>query len=165
MIPEEKWKQYGLPDAEIKGIVVHNTNNQSWSAERLEKWLSEECTTSQGCHFLVDHKGVRQVMPLDWSVFSTGHGYDFGNLHCIAIEICSNPSNDLYLAGQSKAIDLIEELMARFNLTKDDIYFHRDFQPNVNCPAQVLKLYGNKSNFIALLKGEKNELVDNNTDD
>ena len=115
MIPKDKWKQYGLPDAEIKGIVVHNTNNQSWSAERLEKWLSEECTTSQGCHFLVDHKEVRQVMPLDWSVFSTGHGYDFGNLHCIAIEIVSNPSNTLYLKGQERAIELIKSLIQRLN--------------------------------------------------
>lgn len=164
MIKKSKQKQFGLPNATIKGIVIHNTNNSQWSARRLEKWLSEECTTSQGCHFLVDHKGVRQVMPLDWSVWNTGMGYDFGNMHCIAIEICSNPNESLYLQGQSKAIDLIEELMTRFNLTKDDIYFHRDFQPNVNCPAQILKLYGNKSNFLALLKGEKDELVDNNTD-
>lgn len=148
MIPEEKWMQYGLPNADIKGIVVHNTNNQSWIAERLEKWLSYECKTSQGCHFLVDHKEVRQVMPLDWSVWNTGHGMDFGNLHCISIEICSNPSNEKYLAGQLKAIDLIDSLMSQFNLTKHQIFFHCDFQPNENCPAQILKLYGSKQNFI-----------------
>lgn len=154
MIAESKWKQYGLPNAEIKGIVIHNTNNQQWSAERIEKWLNEECVSSQGTHFLVDHKEVRQVMPLTWSVFNSGMGMDFANLHCIAIEICSNPSNEKYLTGQSKAIDLIESLMSQFNLTKKDIYFHRDFQPNINCPAQILKLYGNKNNFLKLLKGE-----------
>lgn len=155
MIPESKWRQFGLPNADIKGIVIHNTNNQKASAEDLEKWLSEECKTSQGCHFLVDHKEVRQVMPLDWSVWNTGMGYDFGNLHCISVEICSNPNNRLYLQGQSKAIDLIESLMHDFNLTKKDLYFHRDFNPNVNCPSQILKLYGNKSNFLALLKGDE----------
>lgn len=148
MISESKWMQYGLPNAEIKGIVIHNTNNQSWSAERLEKWLEEENKTSQGCHFLVDHTEVRQVMPLDWSVWNTGMGMDFGNLHCIAIEICSNPSSEKYLAGQEKAIDLIETLMNRFNLTINNIYFHRDFQPNINCPAQILRIYGSKQNFI-----------------
>lgn len=155
MIPESKWRQFGLPNADIQGIVIHNTNNQSWSAERLERWLIEECQTSQGCHYIVDYEEVRQVMPLDWSVWNTGMGYDFGNLHCIAVEICSNPNNSLYLQGQSKAIDLIERLMREFNLTKSNVYFHRDFNPYVNCPSQILKLYGNKSNFLALLKGEK----------
>lgn len=154
MIPEAKWKQFGLPNADIKGIVIHNTNNQGWSAERLERWLSEECKTSQGCHFLVDCIEIRQVMPLDWSVWNTGMMMDFGNLHCISIEICSNPNEEEYLAGQSKAIDLIENLMHDFNLTKKDLYFHRDFNPTTNCPAQILKLYGNKNNFLKLLKGD-----------
>lgn len=153
MIPKSKWKQFGLPNADIKGIVIHNTNNQNYSAERLEKWLTES-KTSAGCHFLVDDKEIRQVMPLDWSVWNTGMGMDFGNLNCISIEICSSPSNIKYLAGQFKAIELIEELMERYNFTKSDIYFHRDFNPYVNCPAQILKLYGNKRNFLSLLKGE-----------
>lgn len=154
MIPQSKWLQYGLPNAEIKGIVIHNTNNQLWSAKRLEKWLSEENRGSNGCHFLVDHKEVIQILPLTWSSWNTGMGYDFGNLHCIAIEICSNPSNTLYLKGQERAIDLIKSLMKEFNLGLDDIYFHRDFQPNINCPAQILKLYGTKQNFLNLLKGD-----------
>lgn len=148
MISESKRKQYGLPDAQIKGIVIHNTNNQLWSAERLEKWLEEENKTSASCHFLVDHKEIRQVMPLDWSVWNTGMGMDFGNLHCIAIEICSNPNGNLYESAESKAIDLIKELMDKFNLTKNDIYFHRDFNNAINCPAQILKKYGNKKTFI-----------------
>lgn len=132
----------------MKGIVIHNTNNQLLSAERLEKWLIEECKTSQGCHYLVDHKEVRQIMPLDWSVFNTGRGNDFGNLHCIAIEICSNPSEILYGQGESKAIDLIKELMRKYDFDLTDIYFHNEFNPNVNCPAHILKQYGTKKNFI-----------------
>lgn len=148
MISQSKWKQYGLPNAEIKGIVIHNTNNQQWSAERLEKWLEEENKTSASCHFLVDYKEVRQVMPLTWSVWNTGVGMDFGNLHCIAIEICSNPSEELYERGESKAVELIKELMQKYNLTISDVFFHRDFNPTINCPAQLLRKYGNKKNFI-----------------
>lgn len=154
MIPKEKWKQYGLPSMEVKGIVIHNTNNQRASAADLEKWMIEN-NTSQGTHFIVDHTEVRQVMPLDWSVWSTGKGMDFGNLHCISIEICSNPNNRLYLQGQSKAIDLIENLMHEFNLTKKDLYLHRDFNNNVNCPSQILKIYGNKTNFLSLIKEKR----------
>lgn len=156
MIPESKWKQFGLPNAEIRGITIHNTNSNK-SAEELEKWLIEECETSQGCHFLIDHKEVRQVMPTDWSVWHTGMGMDFGNLHTIAIEICSHPSEKLYMEGQRRAVELIEELMKQFNLTKKDIYFHRDFQPNVNCPAQILRTYGNKANFLEVLHEDIND--------
>ena len=154
MIPESKWKQYGLPDADIKGIVIHNTNNQLWNAKRLEKWLTDENRTSAGCHFLVDKDEVIQVMPLDWSVWNTGMGYDFGNLHCISIEIVSHPSNKDYESAERRAIDLINYLMEKYNFTKSDIYFHRDFNPSVNCPAQILKKYKNKSAFLNKLKGE-----------
>lgn len=157
MLPESKWSQYGLPGATIQGIVIHNTNNQYLSAEGLESYLEKDNSRSNGCHFLVDYREVRQVMPTDWSVWNTGDGYSFGNLHCIALEICSNPSNELYLQGQARAVELIKELMAEFNLTEKDVYFHRDFQPNINCPAQILKLYGSKANFLALLKGEQDE--------
>lgn len=151
MISESKWRQYGEPDAEIKGIVIHNTNNQQWSAERLEQWLENENQSSNGCHYLVDHKEIRQVMPLDWSVWNTGMGMDFGNHNCISIEICSNPSNRLYLEGEAKAVGLIKKLMKKYHLTKSDIYFHRDFNPYINCPSQILKRYGTKARFLELL--------------
>ena len=153
MLTESKWKQYGLPNATIQGIVIHNTNNQFKSAEALESFLEKDNRGSNGCTFLVDFKEVRQIMPTDWSVWNTGDGFSFGNLHCIAVEICSNPNTELYLQGQARAVELIKELMTEFNLTEKDIYFHRDFQPNVNCPAQILKLYGSKAKFLELLHG------------
>lgn len=154
MLPKSKWAQYGHEGNNKKGIIVHNTNNQQMSAEELEKWLRNDCRTSQGCHFIVDHKEVRKVMPLSWSVYNVGNALAFGNTDCIAVEICSNPSEKLYLSGQSKAIDLIKELMKKYDLTCKDIYFHRDFQPNINCPAQILKRYS-KAEFLELLKGEQ----------
>lgn len=160
MLSKKKWRQYGLPNSKIKGIVVHNTNNQSMSAKEIEDWLENENRKSNGCHFLVDHTEVRKVMPISWSVFNTGMGMGFGNLDCIVIEICSNPSNRLYLQGQAKAIELIRELMKKYNLTKNDIYFHRDFNPTINCPAQILKLYKTKSRFLSLLERSDNENIE-----
>ena len=154
MISESKWKQYGLPNSKIKGIVIHNTNNQQMSAEELENWLENECKYSSGCHYLVDYKEVRQVLPDDWSCWNTGMGMSFGNIDCIAIEICSNPNTELYLQGQERAIELIKDLMEKYHLTKNDIFFHRDFQHNVNCPAQILYRYGTKANFLSLIKEE-----------
>ena len=152
MLSKTKWEQYGLPNSKIKGIVIHNTNNQYMSAKELENWLENENKGSNGCHYLVDHKEVRQTLPDDWSCFNVGNGLSFGNLDCIAIEICSNPNNKLYLQGEQRAIKLIKKLMKKYNLTTDDIYFHRDFQPNINCPAQILKRYKSKKVFISLLK-------------
>ena len=150
MLPESKWRQFGLPDATIEGIVIHNTNSTK-SASQLEEMMLNDESSSRGTHFFVDDQEVVQVMPTDWSVWNTGMGYDFGNLHCIAIEIVSSLSDRKYLEGQSRAIELIEQLMEQFHLKKKDIYFHRDFQPNINCPAQILKLYGNKANFLSLI--------------
>lgn len=150
MLPQSKWRQYGLPDATIEGIVIHNTNSTKSAAE-LAELMENDNQSSRGCHFFVDDQEVVQVMPTDWSVWNTGMGYDFGNLRCIAVEICSHPSNRKYMEGQNRAVDLIESLMEEFHLHKKDIYFHRDFQPNINCPAQILKIYGSKANFLSLI--------------
>ena len=147
MIPKSKWRQYGQPGSKVKGIIIHNTNS-SKSAVQLEKWLSEENKGSNGCHFLVDSNEVRKVMPLNWSVYSVGNGASFGNLDCIAIEICSNLSEREYSKAEQKGIELIRELMSKYNLSKEQIYFHRDFQANVNCPAQIIKRYGTKARFL-----------------
>lgn len=152
MLTENKWYQYGTPNSKIKGIVLHNTNNHSMSAKQLEEWLQNDEKTNAGCHYLVDYKDVIQIMPDDWSVFNVGNGYSFGNQDCIAIEICSNPSEKLYLQGEQKAIKLIKKLMKKYHLTKDDIFFHRDFQPNINCPAQIIKRYKTKQEFLSLLE-------------
>lgn len=146
MLPEEKWRQYGRPNMEVKGIVIHNTNVQK-TAKELAKWM-EQTQSSRGTHYFVDDKSTIQVMPLDWSVFNTGRGNDLGNTACISIEICSNLSDLKYLKGQERAVKLIKKLMKQYDLSIEDIYFHRDFQPNANCPAQILKIYGDKNNFI-----------------
>lgn len=160
MIPKNKWKQFGHEGNAHKGIIIHNTNNQGKSAKELASWLKNECRASQGCHYLVDDKDVIKVMPLSWSVYNVGNGLAFGNTDCIAVEICSNPSTKRYLSGQFKAIDLINELMEKYDLTSQDVFFHRDFQPNINCPAQILSMYGSKQKFIELIERSKHGQTD-----
>ena len=154
MLPENKWIQFGLPNSKIKGIVIHNTNNHFMGAEELAQWLEKESKHSGGCHYLVDYKETIQVLPDDWSCYNVGNGLAFGNTDCIAIEICSNLNTELYFKGQERAIELIKKLMKKYHLTTDDIFFHRDFQHDINCPAQILKIYGSKANFVSLLKEE-----------
>lgn len=143
MLPSSKWRQYGLPNMEVKGIIIHNTNNQYMNAEELGKSMLNG-VTSQGTHFFVDKKKTIQVMPLEWSVFSTGRGLDFGNLHCICIEVCGD--------AEERLEELLRSLMGKYDLTLNDLYFHNDFMPNINCPAQIIQKYGNKRKYIEHLR-------------
>ena len=145
MLPESKWKQFGRPNMIPKGIVIHNTNINR-SAKECEQMMSE-ATDSKGTHFFVGDE-VIQMMPLSWSVWNTGKGLDFGNLNCIAIEICSNLNSDMYLQNERNAVELIKKLMKEYGLTTDDLYFHRDFNKDVNCPADILRIYKTKQEFI-----------------
>lgn len=147
MLPKSKYRQYGVPGNQLKAIVIHNTNSTK-SAKQLEGWLKNENKGSNGCHFLVDWDEARKVMPLTWSVFSCGNGMAFGNLDTISVEICTHISSTLYDKAEQRGIELIRELMQKYDIPKEQIYFHRDFQSNVNCPAQILKKYGSKQNFL-----------------
>lgn len=150
MLTENKWIQYGVPRSvdDIKCIVLHNTGNTFLSAQELFDYLQNECKTSQGCSYIVDHNGVIQVMPDDWSVYNTGKGDDYGNKYGIAIEICDNLNNELYKQGQDLAVDLIKELMARYNISSEEIFFHNDFAPRTYCPHIILDNYGTSQNFV-----------------
>lgn len=86
-------------------------------------------------------------MPEDYSVYHTGKGIDYACKYGIAIEIVSNIDDAIYKKGQDKAIAFIKQLMEKYSLTINDIYFHNDFA-NVYCPKDILMNYGNKQNFI-----------------
>ena len=150
MLTENKWIQYGFPRTEddIKCIVLHNTGNTFMTAQDLFDYLQNECKTSQGCSYIVDHNGVIQVMPDDWGVYSTGKGYDYGNRFGIAIEICDNLNDELYQQGQDNAVTLIKELMERYNIADTEIFFHNDFSPRTYCPHILLDRYGTSQNFV-----------------
>ena len=152
ILPESKYRQFGTPNMKVRGLVIHNTNTPQ-NARKTALWI-KQTDTSKGCHFIVDADEIIQVMPLDWSAFNTGMGMDFGNTQCISIEICTDPSEARYEQGERKAIDLIKKLMKEYSLDLTQVYFHRDFNQNVNCPAQILRRYGTKQNFLRKLKGE-----------
>lgn len=147
MLPKGKWAQFGHPGNKVKGIVIHNTNNEGKSAKQLAEMM-KTIQTSQGTHYFVDSTDTIKMMPLNWSVFNVGNGFAFGNTDCIAIEICSHPSKSKYMEGEDRAIELIRELMSKYNLSKEQIYFHNELQRGINCPAQIIKIYGSKSNFL-----------------
>lgn len=148
MLDKNKWSQFGKEGLEPTCITIHNTGNYDMTARELFDYLNNECLTSQGCHFLVDDKEIIEVMPLNWKTYHTGKGEDYAFNNSIAIEICSNLDDELYLKGQENAIRLIKNYMDKFNIPKDEIYFHIDFNPTTYCPCNILDLYKTKENFL-----------------
>lgn len=131
----------------VRGITIHNTGNGK-SARELFDDLYEH-NGLRLCHFLVDEQDIIQTIPLSECAEHTGKGYDMGNLHTIAIEICRSTSDEnLYMKAQEKAIDLIKALMWDYELTTNNLYFHNDFNKQTYCPHRILQIYGSKMNFI-----------------
>lgn len=150
MIKEQKWEQYGFPrqEKDVLGITIHETGNDNMSARQIFDFLENENKTSQGCHYLVDDNEVIEVMPIDYGVYHTGKGLDYGNRYTIAIEICSNINDDKYQQAQDKAVELIKELMLRYAIPKDSIFLHRDFNSTTYCPKTILRKYGSAKRFV-----------------
>lgn len=147
MIDEKRYSQYGEPGLVPKGIVLHGTDTNQ-TARDIFNYLNGECKDSKSTHFLVDSEEIIEVMPLDWKVWSTGTYKDWAFHNCIVIDICSNINDAIYLIGLRKAVELMKSLMATYNLTTNDIYFHNDFNSHIYCPSDLLRIYGNKRKFI-----------------
>lgn len=130
----------------IKGITIHNTNSELSAREIADDLIAQQKINL--CHYLVDEQEVINIYPVEYEASHTGRGFDFGNKYTIAIEICrSQCKDDLYFKSQDRAIKLIKYLMKKYSLTKDDIYFHNDFN-TVRCPHRILEIYQTKERFI-----------------
>ena len=131
----------------VKGITIHNTGN-SLTANQNAKILNGT-GKSYLCHFIIDEDKIVNMTPLDRESYHTGKGYDMGNMNTIAIEISrSTAKKTLYMKAQKNAIAFIRKLMEEYGLTKDDIYFHNDFNRQAYCPHRILEIYGDKKTFL-----------------
>lgn len=131
----------------VKGITIHNTGSEL-SARELYDILKKSGKMNL-CHFLVDEKEVIEVVPLFQEAYHTGKGYDFGNQHTIAIEVCRSRSNlDLYVRAEKRAIILIKKLLREYQLASPNIYFHKTFNVTKKCPHRILEIYGTLEKFV-----------------
>lgn len=130
-----------------KGITIHNTGNELSARENYR--MLKKAGLLNYCHFLVDEKEIIKTHSIKKPAFHTGKGFDLGNMNTIAIEICRS-YDDLcvYMQAEMKAVELIKDLMTKYSITKDKIYFHRDFDEKAYCPHKLLDIYKTKKNFI-----------------
>lgn len=131
----------------VKGITIHNTGNELSAREIYE--LLEKDKTLNICHYLIDENEVIRVLDEGEEAHHTGRGYDFGNRYTLAIEICRSTCDDeLYFQAEKKAVKFIKKLLKKYKLTREDLYFHNDFNVNTRCPHRILDFYEKKERFI-----------------
>lgn len=137
----------------VKGITIHNTNN-NLSAKENAELMNELINVS--VHFFVDDIEIVKVVDESEITYHTGKGFDEGNMNTISIEICKSTCTwEVYKKAQDNAVQLIKSLQNKYGLTNDQIYFHNDFDVNKYCPHRILDEYKNKNEFI------EKEMVDN----
>ena len=153
------------PQRSIDYIVIHytaGTTSKKGTALNTANYFSKS-KVSASADFIVDDAQIVQYNPdlrnrYCWAAGSAkgklkskAGGSLYGkatNSNCVSIEICSNLDDELYLKGQENAIFLIKYYMDKFDIPKDEIYFHIDFNPTTYCPCNILDLYKTKENFL-----------------
>lgn len=131
----------------VRGITIHNTGNELTARENFDLLYANH--QERLCHYLIDECSVVRSWPETMEATHTGKGYDYGNRFTLAIEICRSTCDiELYMKAQDNAVRFIKKLMKKYDLTNDDLYFHRDFDQGNSCPHRILELYKTKGEFI-----------------
>lgn len=133
---------------EVKFIVIHYTGNSSDLARSNANFFSPagSNTRSAGAHYFVDKTSIYASVPelrVAWSVGDSGTATAGGrkfkgictNSNSISIEMCSN-SSMIHEDTIRNTIDLIVDLMKRYNVPEDHVIRHFDVSGKL-CPGWV----------------------------
>lgn len=140
----------------IKWIVVHETDNVEKNAGALNhsNYLKDKDNEKiVSWHYTVDDKNIVHHVEDHFVSWHAGdkRTLNGGNMNGIGIEICVNKDSDYELALHNTAC-LIAKLLISYNLTIDDVKFHRDFSGKI-CPHRLLT-EGNELMFIEMIRDE-----------
>jgi len=134
-------------------IVVHNTANDA-SAYNEIKYMNK--SKAQGgvqtsFHYAVDDKEIVQGLPENrngWHAGDGGNGK--GNREGIGIEICySKSGGDRFTKAEENAVDLILDILKRYNWGIDKVTKHQDYSGKY-CPHRTLDIGWNR--FIKMIE-------------
>lgn len=138
LIPESKYKLKSSNKMVPTRIVVHNTANDATARNEI-KYMTNN-TSSTSFHYAVDDKEIVQGIPENRNGWHAGDGQGKGNREGIAIEICySKSGGERYLKAEDNAIDLIVDILNRYNWDIDKVTKHQDYSGKY-CPHRTLDL-------------------------
>ncbi len=146
-------------------IVVHNTANDASADSEIKYMLRDKSNGAQvSYHYAVDDKEIVQGLPENRIGWHAGDGANGkGNREGIAIEICySKSGGDRFLKAEDNAVDLIVDILKRYNWGIDKVTKHQDYMKK-NCPHRTLELGWDR--FLNKIKSKLNNSTNNTVED
>lgn len=148
LLSEAKTSRSGQELKEVKGIVIHATNQPGVSAEAMWKTYEEygkSGNNSESMHFIVDTNGsILQCIPCSEIAF-----HAMGkNADCLGVQFCHSSSDGSMTDDVYKAmVDLVTKLCKEYKLTTDQVYLHYDVSGRM-CPAYYVENSEAWQNFL-----------------
>lgn len=134
-------------------IVVHNTANDATARNEISYMTNNDYETS--FHYAVDDKEIVQGLPENRNGWHASDGNGKGNREGIAIEICySKSGGDRFIKAEENAVDLIVDILNRYNWNIDKVTKHQDYT-NKYCPHRTLDMGWDR--FLNMIKEKLNE--------
>ena len=136
-----KYNYSSRKGVKIKSIVIHDTGNQSATAdaENHYKYFSGG-NRQASAHYFVDDKQILQIIEDSNAAWHAGDGkgkYGITNANTLGIEICVNKGAD-YLKAVQSTIELTAYLMQLHDIPIEEVIRHYDASRK-NCPASMSK--------------------------
>ena len=138
LVPENKYYLKCPYEMTPTRIVVHNTANDATARNEINYMTNNDYETS--FHYAVDDKEIVQGLPENRNGWHASDGNGKGNREGIAIEICySKTGGDRFIKAEQNAVDLIVDILNRYNWDIDRVTKHQDYT-NKYCPHRTLDL-------------------------
>ena len=134
-------------------IVVHNTANDATARNEIAYMTNNNNETS--FHYAVDDKEIVQGIEENRNAWHASDGNGKGNREGIAIEICySKSGGDRFIKAEQNAVDLIVDILKRYNWGIDKVTKHQDYGNHKYCPHRTLDMGWNR--FIKMIEDKLN---------
>jgi N-acetylmuramoyl-L-alanine amidase CwlA len=149
LVPESKYSIKCPYSMKPTRIVVHNTANNASARNEIAYMKRNDNTVS--FHYAVDDKEVVQGIPENRNSWNAGDGSNGkGNREGISIEICYSLSGgDKFIKAEQNAVDLIVDILKRYNWGIDKVTKHQDYNGKY-CPHRTLDMGWTR--FINMIK-------------
>lgn len=129
------------PISNIIGIVIHYTGNDGDTADNNAHYFQNPFIRKSSAHYFVDDDNITQSVQdnyIAWHCGTIGKYYHpyLRNANTIGIEMCDTVKNgvhDLSDATKQNTIELVRELVAKYNIKPENVVRHYDITHKM-CP-------------------------------
>ncbi|MDF9611908.1 N-acetylmuramoyl-L-alanine amidase C-terminal domain-containing protein [Bacillus cereus] len=132
----DRWEQIAPNPMTPTEITFHNTDNDASASAEVRNVRNN--STQTGFHVAVDDIEAHQVIPFNRNAWHAGDGNGTGNRKSIGVEICySKSGGGRYRKAELNAIEVISDLMVRFNIPISRVKTHQE-RNGKYCPRRML---------------------------